>query len=230
MAKNCYAIRKGYRVGIVYSWDECKSAISGFSGAEYRGFDTDEEAEAYLRGNSIAESKSFGKVKISKPTDEFTVNIYTDGTYKDGVIALGVYIESMNKGFSFYGSVDCGKYKSIANIAGELLAVLVGVQLSKDMGFLKFNIIYDYKGVELWYDDTWTARGELQQIYKTLMNNFRVQFGVSYNFLNVKGHSGVDGNEKADKLAARARNFRSYIDLNSILRGILTVRDVPLFK
>lgn len=231
MAKKCYAIKKGYRTGIVNTWDECKQATAGFSGAEYRGFNSFEEAEEYLHGNATAFDKNTGgRVRIDKPTDDKTVNIYTDGTYKDNIIAFGVYIESKERSFSFYGAVDCGKYHSIANIAGELLAVLVGVQLAKDMGFLNINIVYDYLGVELWYNGEWTARGELQQLYVTLMNSLRLQYGVSYNFLKVNGHSGVDGNEKADKLAERARNFKSYIDINSILRGILTVRDVPLFK
>jgi hypothetical protein len=34
----------------------------------------------------------------------------------------------------------------------------------------------------------------------------------------------------ADKLANRALNFKRYIDLDTILRGILTVKDVPLFN
>ena len=57
MAKKCYAIRKGNRIGIVYSWDECKSAISGYSGAEYRGFNDEEEAVAYLNGHELVKDK-----------------------------------------------------------------------------------------------------------------------------------------------------------------------------
>ena len=47
MAKKCYAIRKGTKVGIVDTWEECQSLIKGYSGAEFRGFNTIEEAEAY---------------------------------------------------------------------------------------------------------------------------------------------------------------------------------------
>lgn len=231
MAKKYYAIRKGNKVGVVNSWGECQKAINGYSGAEFRGFNSEDEATSWLHGESVALDMEYGeRVMIKQPTDDKTVNIYSDGTYKDGVIALGVYIETADRGFSFYGAVNCGKYQSIANIAGELLGVLVGVQLAKDLGFFKCNILYDYVGVESWYEGTWQAKGELQQLYVSLLNSLRTQYGVSYKFLKVKSHSGIDGNEKADKLAARARNFKEYIDLNSILRGTLTVKDVPIFR
>lgn len=230
MAKKFYAVRKGNKVGIFYSWDACQDATRGFSGAEFRGFNSEDEAIAYLHGESLVTDINTGnKFSLEKPTSDDVVNIYTDGSFKDGNVAFGVYIEA-NKGrcFKFYGLVDCYQYSSINNIAGELLAVLIGVQLAKDMGFKRYNIVYDYKGIELWYNGTWNAYGQLQSIYCTLMNQLRIQHSLAYKFLKAKGHSGVEGNVMADKLASRAINFREYVDLNAILRGFLTVRDVPL--
>jgi len=49
MAKNFYAVRKGWQnMTILTSWQECEPLVSGFSGAEFKGFNTYEEAEAYL--------------------------------------------------------------------------------------------------------------------------------------------------------------------------------------
>lgn len=230
MAKKYYAIRKGNKIGIVYSWDECKSAITGYSGAEYRGFNDEDEAIAYLNGHELVKNKESGKKLIlSEPTSDDVVNIYTDGSFKDGSVAFGVYIQaSNNRKFKFYGVVECKQYASLNNIAGELLAVLVGVQLAKDMGFKRYNIVYDYEGVESWYNGTWQARGTLQLIYVTLLNQLRTQYNLAFKFFKVTGHSGVEGNVIADKMATRARNFMDYVDLNTILRGILTVKDVPL--
>ena len=230
MAKKCYAVRKGFRTGIVYSWDECQSLVKGFAGAEYRGFNTDEEAEAYLRGESLGNDiKTGSSIVIDKPINYDTVNIYTDGSYKNGVVSFGVYIESLEKSFKFYGSVECPMYSSIANIAGELLGVLIGIQLACDMGFTKLNIIYDYAGVSSWYDGSWTARGDLQIKYVSLLNQFRLTKNLTYNFIKVKGHSGVEGNVYADSMAKRGLTFKRYVDLNKILRGILSVNDVPLY-
>lgn len=45
-----YAVRKGRKTGLFYSWDECKLSTTGFSGAEFKSFKSTEEANAYLAG------------------------------------------------------------------------------------------------------------------------------------------------------------------------------------
>lgn len=230
MAKKCYAIRKGHRTGIFDSWDECKLYINGFSGAEYRGFGTREEAEAYLRGEETGiSSKTGSRVVIEKPVDDLSVNIYTDGSFKDGDIAVGLYLEGLKSNPKFYGVVNCYEYASIANIAGEILAVLLGVELAIQIGFTNINIIYDYDGVEYWYNGTWKAKGQLQSIYATMLNTLRLNNNLNISFTNVKGHSGINGNVIADKMATRGRNFKNYISLDSILRGTVKLTDVPLY-
>ena len=232
MAKKVYAVRKGNRVGIFYSWGDCQDATRGFSGAEFRGFNDEDEALAYLHGQSLVTDKNTGnKFSIEEPKSEDVVNIYTDGSFKNNEVAFGVYIQaSRGRKFKFYGLVDCRNYASLRNVSGEILAVLVGIQLANDMGFKKYNIIYDYQGIESWYTGDWKANGQLQSIYYTLMTQFRLQYGLAYKFFKARGHNGIEGNVIADKLATRAQNFKEYVDLNSILRGILVVRDVPLLN
>lgn len=46
-AKKYYGVKKGKITGVFQSWDECKKSIEGFSGAEYKGFATYEEACAF---------------------------------------------------------------------------------------------------------------------------------------------------------------------------------------
>jgi viroplasmin and RNaseH domain-containing protein len=50
--KKWYAVRKGLRTGIFETWEECKTAIDGFSGAQYKSFKLIEEAQAYLTGST----------------------------------------------------------------------------------------------------------------------------------------------------------------------------------
>ncbi|BDA47713.1 probable ribonuclease HI [Coccomyxa sp. Obi] len=49
--KTCYAVRVGRFPGIYYSWPEAQQQVSGFSRAEFKGFTTVSEAEAYLNGD-----------------------------------------------------------------------------------------------------------------------------------------------------------------------------------
>lgn len=45
-----YAVWKGRRTGVFSTWDECAAQVNGFPGAEYKAFETREEAEEALRG------------------------------------------------------------------------------------------------------------------------------------------------------------------------------------
>lgn len=49
-AKKFYAVKKGKTTGVFETWAECKAAVEGYPGAEYRGFALLEEAKAYLGG------------------------------------------------------------------------------------------------------------------------------------------------------------------------------------
>ena len=46
--KKIYAVRKGHKTGLFYTWDECKKQVNGFSGAEYKSFQTLDEAYEYM--------------------------------------------------------------------------------------------------------------------------------------------------------------------------------------
>ena len=46
--KKVYAVRKGNQTGLFDTWDACKKAVAGCSGAVYKSFATREEAQAYV--------------------------------------------------------------------------------------------------------------------------------------------------------------------------------------
>ncbi|WP_337740974.1 RNase H1/viroplasmin domain-containing protein, partial [Allisonella histaminiformans] len=50
--KSWYAVRKGRREGLYRTWDECRKQVIGYPGASYKGFYTQEDAEAFLRGSA----------------------------------------------------------------------------------------------------------------------------------------------------------------------------------
>ena len=46
--KKYYAVKRGKTTGVFKTWDECRNAVEGFPGAQYKGFSTLEEAIGYL--------------------------------------------------------------------------------------------------------------------------------------------------------------------------------------
>lgn len=50
-----YAVKAGRKTGVFTTWEECEAQVKGFSGAEYKKFDTMKEAETFLDQASIQE-------------------------------------------------------------------------------------------------------------------------------------------------------------------------------
>lgn len=48
MVKKFYAVKKGVKAGIYSTWNECKENVDGYSGAEYKSFQTEKDAKLYL--------------------------------------------------------------------------------------------------------------------------------------------------------------------------------------
>lgn len=47
-AKKYYAVKRGKKTGVFKSWEDCRNAVEGYPGAQYKGFAALEEANAYL--------------------------------------------------------------------------------------------------------------------------------------------------------------------------------------
>ncbi|MDR3021375.1 MAG: RNase H1/viroplasmin domain-containing protein [Clostridiales bacterium] len=43
-----YAVKKGNNTGIFLTWEECQDATKGFSGPEFKSFESEQEAQAYI--------------------------------------------------------------------------------------------------------------------------------------------------------------------------------------
>lgn len=56
--KHYYAVRKGRKVGIFSSWNECQGYVLGFKDARFKGFQTREEAEDYMKNGSGSSKKN----------------------------------------------------------------------------------------------------------------------------------------------------------------------------
>ncbi|CAG8844620.1 33852_t:CDS:1, partial [Racocetra persica] len=80
-----YAVCKGRKPGIYLTWEECKSQVKGFSGAEHRSFPLKTDAEIFI--NNKKETVVLDKNKIQIWTDGCCLR---NGT-KEARAGIGVF-------------------------------------------------------------------------------------------------------------------------------------------
>lgn len=197
--KKVYAVKKGSQTGIFYTWDACKSAVSGYPGAEYKGFLTEEEAWEYLGG------KPAGQEPEREPIPAGKVIAYVDGSFDKevGRYSFGcVLLTPEGEIFRESGNGDNPESAALRNVTGEMLGAMSAVQWAIKRGYVSIEIRYDYMGIEKWVTKEWKAKTSLTQKYADYME--RCAGRISISFQKVAAHTGDYYNEEADKLAKQA--------------------------
>lgn len=69
MAKSFYAVRKGVKPGVYYSWDECKKQVDKFPSASFKKFASEKDAWAFVRGVEPSAVPDVKKVSQSVESD-----------------------------------------------------------------------------------------------------------------------------------------------------------------
>lgn len=156
--KKIYAVKKGKISGIFRSWDECKNSVDGYPGAEYKGFFTEEEANAYLSGVDSNDLNIILEKEKECIIDQIVV--YVDGSFdqKIGKYAFGCVIILPN-GEIVRESGNGNDPNSIAlrNVTGEMLGAMFAVNWCGNNGYSAIKICYDYAGIEKWVTGEWKA-------------------------------------------------------------------------
>ena len=84
---------------IFETWEECKAAVDGYPGAEFKGFSTKEEALAYLDKDSDTSSNvnAASLVHLEEPKENQVI-AYVDGSFdeKIGKYAFGCIARRRN--------------------------------------------------------------------------------------------------------------------------------------
>ena len=210
-AKKYYVVKKGITPGIYLTWDDCKKMVDGYPGAVYKGFATLAEAEAFLNGAAgVPAGATKAKATVAQgagaaETGELpAVYAFVDGSFNPvtNVYGYGGFLFYNGEKVILQGAGDDEEMASMRNVAGEILGSMAAIEKALELGLPEVTVYYDYAGIEMWATGAWkrnkTGTIQYHEYIRSVENKIRI------NFVKVKGHSGVEGNEEADMLAKQA--------------------------
>lgn len=219
MAGKFYAVRVGSTPGIYLSWAECEAVTKGYPGAVFKSFKTRAEAEDFMNEGAFvnkAESskKTEGRAKAGTEEVEAIPEKTADApmapyAFVDGSFNIRTHCYGYG-GFLIYdgrkevlqGHGNDPEMASMRNVAGEVCGSMAAIRRAVELGLKELTIYYDYMGIEMWADGSWKRNKEGTVAYHEYVQSVRNV--IKLNFIKVKGHSGVEGNEEADRLAKEA--------------------------
>ena len=186
-----YAVKQGRITGVYDNWKECEEQTRYYPNAIYKGFQTLMEAEEFM-----------GQCEgIQLPIPADAVKIYTDGSYHEGKYSWSfvAYKDSKEiKRDSGWGAKK--ELSKLHNIAGEMVAVIEAIKWAEKTGIKPVVIYHDCIGLSAWPAGLWKTGNEHTAAYA----RFVAARKDWVQFIKVKGHDGILGNEIADTLAKEA--------------------------
>lgn len=130
-----YVVWKGHHTGVFDSWDACKSQVNNVQGAQYKSFETFEEAKSAFK---MPYEASIGKSK-EKPQGLSKAKLLKIGQPNLNSIAVDAAVKG-NPGLMEYQGVDTstkkvlfkqGPFEEGTNNIGEFLALVHGLAYLK---------------------------------------------------------------------------------------------------
>lgn len=186
-----YAVRKGRKLGVFLSWSECEEQVKGFSGAEFKKFDSLVEAEAFA-----------GKTLDEDIESENGPIFYVDGSFNNRTNRAGyglVLLKDNKVIIKDLGTTHPHEITSLQNVLGEIKGAIKATDIAIANDYKNITIVYDYFGIEKWAKGQWGAKNEVTKYYQKVMKE-RMKY-IKINFQKVKSHSNNKWNDEADRLA-----------------------------
>ena len=205
MAKKYYAVRVGKTPGIYFTWEDCKAMVDGYPGAKYKSFTDLAQAELFVKGDTEVNLDKSENSQIQMTLDASDKSYaFVDGSYNvaTGVYGYGGFLVSQGEKHVLQGSGNEEEMASMRNVAGEILGSMAAIEKAMELGLKELEIYYDYMGIEKWATGEWKRNKAGTIAYYEYIQSIKDKLVIT--FVKVQGHSGIEGNEEADKLAKEA--------------------------
>lgn len=219
MANKCYVLlyEDGSTEISELSWDK----VQNIPRKGVKGFKSVKEAQEFINnggwGNETTKSspKTVKQPKKDKGVVEYEDYVktwlkenpyaFTDGSYNidTHVYGCGGFLVVNNEKFVIQASGINPEMSSMRNVAGEILGAMKALEMAVEKGVTHLTLFYDYEGIQKWVDGSWQAKNENTQYYRDFVRGL-MDLGLTIDFVHSTGHTGIDGNEEADKLAKEA--------------------------
>ncbi len=185
--------------GIYDNWSVCE-AEKKKGGTFFKGFATIEEANAAVRGE--VPPPVIKADAIAEEPELPEVYAFTDGSFNSetGTYGYGGFLMYGEEEYILQGSGNDPVAAKSRNVSGEVLGAMAAVKKARELGIDKLTVFYDYEGIAKWALGQWKTNIDLTKEYAAYMKTC----GIDLEFIHVKAHTGIPGNERADKLAKEA--------------------------
>jgi len=238
MAKKFYVVWQGRETGIFTDWASCKKQVEQFSGAKYKSFPTQVEAEAAFAGKrgpsstkkstqtSISKNKSSSNsVKTYTATEisamPIETKIFTDGACvpNPGKAGTGVAIYRNNVVDElWYGLYNSHGTNNTAELHGLNQALRIAkdeIKKGKSVAIFcdsKYSIQCITQWAAGWQKKGWVKNGGEIKNLELIKETFKCYQLVkdAVQVLHVNGHVGVEGNELADRMSMVAIDTQEF--------------------
>ena len=215
--KKFYVVKQGRTKGIFFTWEDCKKQVDGYPKASFKGFALMEEALEWLYcGSSRAKKEAYKKrLEADKPVsiEEFAPNFiaYTDGSCLKNPNGPGGWATVITDTETGEITELCDGCPSTTNNRMELQAAIAAMSFPKEPS--KIALYTDSKYLKNAFTEgwlvNWKKRGWIKSDGEPVLNqDLWEQLDELYQkhevvFYWVKGHVGIQQNERCDALARR---------------------------
>ena len=217
-----YDVWVGKQTGVFTDWSVVQPLVVGYPGAKHKSYPSMEDAKKALSLGAPAARPASTKSRAEKKGQKFVldkaydIHIFSDGACdpNPGEAGSGVAVYELG----LLSELWYGCYEPLGtNNTAELNALYKALEIAEKMGGLsrKIQILSDSsysinamtKWSVVWEKNGWERKGNQELANKGLIANM---YGLykrltgAVDLAHVKGHSGVEGNELADRLSLMA--------------------------